>query len=449
MDSTMANKQFFEKLPQIASHPSQVRTLLSTVSFREQLLQAISSAKTRIYLVALYLQDDEGGREILDALYAAKQANPTLDIKVLVDWHRAQRGLIGADKSEGNTLIYREYAAKHLHQISILGVPVHQKELLGVLHLKGFIIDNDIIYSGASLNDVYLAKNQRYRYDRYHMINNARLAASMVNFIDDNFIDSQAVSSLSQADRPCAKELQPAIRTLRQNLLQARYQFVPQHVASHEVGLTPLVGLGKSQNELNQCICQLIASAQHHLTICTPYFNPPRTILKELRRALRRGVQVTFIVGDKTANDFYSPPSAPFKTISCLPYLYELNLCAFAKRHEALMAKRQLKIRLWKDGENSFHLKGMWVDDHYLLLTGSNLNPRAWKRDLENGILVHDKNGLLAQSTQDELEQIKQHTTMVASYKQLDDIESYPPQVMKLLKKIKRLKADHFLNQLL
>ena len=42
--------------------------------------------------MALYLEQDEGGRAILNALYEAKRQRPELDVRVLVDWHRAQRG---------------------------------------------------------------------------------------------------------------------------------------------------------------------------------------------------------------------------------------------------------------------------------------------------------------------------------------------------------------------
>lgn len=55
-------------------------------------------------------------------------------------------------------------------------------------------------------------------------------------------------------------------------------------------------------------------------------------------------------------------------------------------------------VRLWKDDDNTYHLKGMWVDDKWMLLTGSNLNPRAWRLDLENAILIHDPKQELALS---------------------------------------------------
>ncbi|WP_318504847.1 CDP-diacylglycerol--serine O-phosphatidyltransferase [Photobacterium leiognathi] len=449
MDSAIANRQRIEQLPCIAHKPENLETLFDANSFRERLYQEIKSAKKRIYLVALYLQDDEAGRGVLTALYEAKQHNPELDIKVLVDWHRAQRGLIGAAQSDGNAALYREYAEKYTHKIDVLGVPVRNREVFGVLHLKGFVIDDKVIYSGASLNDVYLAQHDRYRYDRYHVILNEKLADSMAQFITDTLVSSEAVNCLAQADRPDTKSLRTAIRDLRSELQQATYHFETDEIASDEVGLTPLIGLGKRKNKLNQDICTLIASAQSELTICTPYFNFPRSVSREVKRALKRGVKVTIVVGDKTANDFYIPPSEPFKTIAGLPYLYEVNLRNFAKHNEAAIAHRQLAIYLWKHDNNSFHLKGIWVDRKYMLVTGNNLNPRAWKLDLENAILIHDKHQLLAEQKQKELDCILEHTQLIGSYKQIEKVDSYPVQVKKLITRIRRVKADHILNQIL
>ena len=53
-----------------------VRTLYSAGDFRAMLLQLIANARQRILIAALYVQDDEAGREVLTALYAAKSACP-------------------------------------------------------------------------------------------------------------------------------------------------------------------------------------------------------------------------------------------------------------------------------------------------------------------------------------------------------------------------------------
>ena len=90
-------------------------------------------------------------------------------------------------------------------------------------------------------------------------------------------------------------------------------------------------------------------------------------MIREINRALARGVKIDIVVGDKTANDFYIPPSEPFKVIAALPYLYEISLRRFAKRHQRNIDSGQLNLHLWRDGDNTYHLKGMWVDQRYTL----------------------------------------------------------------------------------
>lgn len=73
----------------------------------------------------------------MNALYQAKQSHPELEIYVLVDWHRAQRGRIGAAAVNTNADWYCDMAAKHPNiSVPVYGVPVNTREALGVLHLK-------------------------------------------------------------------------------------------------------------------------------------------------------------------------------------------------------------------------------------------------------------------------------------------------------------------------
>ncbi|MDN3699366.1 CDP-diacylglycerol--serine O-phosphatidyltransferase [Vibrio cortegadensis] len=445
----IANRNPFEHLPTIAQDPNKFEVILSARDFRIRLLDAIKTAKSRIYLIALYLEDDEAGREILTALYEAKQQNPGLDINVCVDWHRAQRGLIGADSSDGNAAMYKSFSEKYEHKVPVYGVPVRGREVFGVLHLKGFIIDNTVIYSGASLNNIYLNYQERYRFDRYHTFENKDLANSMVEFVQSEMIANSAVNDLTDRDKPSTKEIKADIRQLRASLANSEYQFAHQPTGENEIAVTPLVGVGKRRNKLNQTINHLIAEAKEEVFICTPYFNFPKSIGKEVKKALKRGVKVTIVVGDKTANDFFISPEEDFKTIGGLPYLYEVNLRSFAKANEAHIASRNLSIHLWKHEENSFHLKGLWIDKRYMLLTGNNLNPRAWKLDLENGILIQDHHQHLVAKFSSEVDNILQHTQLICTYRQLDKVERYPDTVQKLIKKVTRVKADRVLKQIL
>ena len=438
-----------QNLPTLAQDPAQFEVLYSALDFRTRLIQAIREANKRIYLVALYLEDDEAGREILNELYQAKQRNPGLDINVCVDWHRAQRGLIGAEATKTNACMYKAFSDQYEHKVPVYGVPVRGREIFGVLHLKGFIIDDTVIYSGASLNNIYLNYNDKYRFDRYHMLTNPTLADTMVRFIKDNLLAHPAVNILACPDKPETKDIKTSIRQLRASLAKASYKFENQTPSNEQVAVTPLVGVGKKRNRLNQTINQLVALAKDEIFICTPYFNFPRSVAKEIKRAIKRGVKVTIVVGDKTANDFYISPEQTFKTIGGLPYLYERNLRQFAKANEANIASRQLSIHLWKHDANSFHLKGIWVDKRYMLLTGNNLNPRAWKLDLENALLIQDHYDHLTEKFEREIDNILQNTQFICTYKQLEKLEDYPEVVQKLMRKVTRVKADRVLKQIL
>ncbi|WP_207849435.1 MULTISPECIES: CDP-diacylglycerol--serine O-phosphatidyltransferase [Pseudomonas] len=438
-------------LPKLRSFPltAEAVTILSgAAEFRRCLLEKIAEATQRIYIVALYLQHDEAGQEILDALHAAKLKRPELEIVVVVDWLRAQRGLIGAGKQPGNAAWYQEMTRTHQSEVPVYGVPVQTRELFGVLHLKGFVIDDCVVYSGASLNNVYLHKFEKYRFDRYHVLHSRELADSMHHLVKHGLIESKAVHRLDLPNLPTTRSLRNDIGDLRSRLKYAAYDTSAGSTAHDGLSVSPLLGVGKN-NPLNRVIVELIASAQQQLTICTPYFNLPLPIIREVNRALARGVKIDIVVGDKTANDFYIPPSEPFKVIAALPYLYEISLRRFAKRHQRNIDSGQLNLHLWRDGDNSYHLKGMWIDQRYTLLTGNNLNPRAFRLDLENALLIDDPQGEWLQPRAKEQEEIFRNTTRIASFQNLETLPEYPAAVAKFLKRVSRVRIERLLYRIL
>lgn len=442
------HQQHLAQLPKLSQSVSDLTTLYSPAEFRETLLTKIAAAEKRICITALYLENDDGGRGIMQALYAARQARPELDVCILVDWHRAQRGRIGAARGVTNADWYCEMAAQHPDiAIPVYGIPVNTREALGVLHLKGFIIDDTLLYSGASLNDVYLHQHDKYRYDRYQLIRNPQLTDTMYAWICENLKDSDAVNRLDKTERPSSPEIKNETRQFRQELRSFNYQFTG-NADNESLAVTPLVGLGK-RSLLNKTIFHLMPCAERKLTLCTPYFNLPAILVRNLIHLLRQGKKVEIIIGDKTANDFYIPPEQPFKIIGALPYLYEINLRRFLSRLQYYVNNGQLTVRLWKDGENSYHLKGIWVDDEWMMITGNNLNPRAWRLDLENAVLIHDPLNQLAEQREKELALIREHTSVVQHFRELESISDYPAKVRKLIRRLRRIRIDRLISRLL
>ncbi len=424
--------------------------LVEPTKFRATILELIESAKERIYISALYLENDDAGNEVLEALYQAKTKNSDLDIKVFIDFHRAQRGLVGCDEQCGNISGYHKMNKKYDVAIEIYGVPVTTVEILGVLHLKGFVFDDKVLYSGASLNNIYLNYNDKYRIDRYFLIQSRALSDSFVNYFQTNFLnDNGAVTRFVDDQKISIKPIKKTVKKFSKSLSKSFYG-IDEEDGSQDINLTPLFGLGKRKNKLNKTILELIKNTETKLTIYTPYFNLPGKVSRAIVKLLKRkSVEVQIIIGDKRANDFFIDPEEDFRKISVVPYIYEINLKMFVKKHSKFIDAGSLNINLWKDGINTFHLKGVESDDKYRLLTGNNLNPRGWGLDMENGILVKDSKKLLNDQFKQEHEYIMNHCTRIDSVDSFDTLDDYPVKVKTYIRYIFNTRAVKIIKKLM
>ena len=440
----------------IVVNSSEIEFFSSPKQYKQQLLSLIASARKRIFITALYLQDDEAGREVLHALYQAKINYPDLDINVFVDFNRGQRGLIGEKESLGNRALYLKLADDYAEKINIYGVAVKRKEVFGVLHLKGMVFDNQLFYTGASINDIYCQQNERYRLDRYCLINSASLANSFCHYLEQTFINSALAPLLNQDYLPDQAQQKQILVELKAKLKKSNYVVIEQvnkeknsSIVTNNIMITPLVGFGRRGNKLNRATRQLVKDAQQNIVLFTPYFNLPHSLARDVIKALKRGVKLTIVVGDKTANDFFIDKEEDFSAIGIIPYVYEMLLKRFVKRYQNFINQNLLNIHLWKDGDNSFHLKGMRVDDRHHLITGSNLNPRAWALDLENGLVIDDARQQLLSKTNDELKGILINTCKIQHFSEVDSVSDYPEKPQKLLKKIRVTQIDRILKRFL
>jgi CDP-diacylglycerol--serine O-phosphatidyltransferase len=83
------------------------------------------------------------------------------------------------------------------------------------------------------------------------------------------------------------------------------------------------------------------------------------------------------------------------------------------------------------------------------LLTGNNLNPRAFRLDLENALLIDDPKGELLAPREKELTEIFQHTSRIERYQDLETLPDYPAGVAKFLKRVSRVRIERLLYRIL
>ena len=158
-----------------------------------------------------------------------------------------------------------------------------------------------------------------------------------------------------------------------------------------------MVGLGKRGNQLNRMIRNLVR-ATGRIFICTPT-STPKELNKDVGAAQTR-LQGDHRRGRQDRQRLLHPPEEKFSTIGGLPYLYRDQPAAVYRRNQlSHIDNGRLNLMLWCCEKNSYPLGGSsWMSGP--LLTGNNLNPRAWALDLENGLLVRDQRHHLREAVQ-------------------------------------------------
>ena len=133
-----------------------------------------------------------------------------------------------------------------------------KRELFGVLHLKGFVFDDTLFYSGASLNNIYLAEQQRYRADRYLQIDNKTLADAFAAGHQQVLGDVKVVQSLLADEQHIAQAYKASHRSWLKQARLSRYPLANQGQGG-ALTASLLMGMGRLNNQLNQSILALLS----------------------------------------------------------------------------------------------------------------------------------------------------------------------------------------------
>ncbi|MEJ8821951.1 cardiolipin synthase ClsB [Variovorax humicola] len=149
-------------------------------------------------------------------------------------------------------------------------------------------------------------------------------------------------------------------------------------------------------NDIERHYRAAIRSARHRITIANAYFFPGYTLIREMRRAARRGVDVRLILQGE--------PDMPIvKTAARMLY------------HHLLHAG----VRIFEYCDRPLHGKVALVDDIWSTVGSSNLDPLSLSLNLEANVVVRDKafNAALAER----LEHLMRHSCTQIESQHLDD----------------------------
>ncbi len=125
---------------------------------------------------------------------------------------------------------------------------------------------------------------------------------------------------------------------------------------------------GQHTNDIERHYRAAIRSARHRVTIANAYFFPGYRLIRELRRAAKRGVQVRLILQGQ--------PDMPIvKTAAELLY------------HHLIKAG----VQIFEYIERPLHGKVALVDDAWVTVGSSNLDPLSLSLNLEANLIIRDQ----------------------------------------------------------
>uniref|UniRef100_A0A8C9GE15 CDP-diacylglycerol--glycerol-3-phosphate 3-phosphatidyltransferase n=1 Tax=Piliocolobus tephrosceles TaxID=591936 RepID=A0A8C9GE15_9PRIM len=170
------------------------KMLYTPDEFFQTLKYLFNTSEKRIVISTLYIGSGDLEKDLINSIITNKNIK-NLKVDILIDKQRGLRPdgalnetsvdvlskLLNGDGNDINiSLFHNPLLGYILNKI----LPSRVKEVIGVMHMKIFICDDNIIISGANLSDSYL----RNRQDRYLLIEHKLLSDSVhkiVNTIQD------------------------------------------------------------------------------------------------------------------------------------------------------------------------------------------------------------------------------------------------------------------------
>lgn len=326
-------------------HPDNRFQLLENgEAYYPAVFEALEAAKKEVLIETFILFEDEVGIALKDRLVATAQRGVRIDLTV--------DGWGSPDLSEA-----------FLDELLQAGVRCHffdppkrnglrQLKMLHRLHRKVVVVDGRIGFiGGINFSVDHLKQHGPESKQDYSL----RLEGPVVRALH-----ADALRTIAHA-RPEGRRLRPprgaevAPPTWRPEPPQGWAAFVKRDNHRH-------------RNDIEHCYRAAIRTAQHEVLIANAYFFPGWRLLRDLRRASRRGVKVQLILQGE-------PDMAVVRVAARL--LYHALVRDGVQVHEYC--------------ERPLHGKVAVVDDDWVTIGSSNLDPLSLSLNLEANVIVRDR----------------------------------------------------------
>ena len=326
----------------------------------DDLFHAVKQARRSIHLEYFNFRNDSISALLFDLL--AHRAAQGVKIRAIFDGF-------------GNSSNNRPLKANHLAQLRRRGIDIVEFDPIKFPwinhtfyrdHRKIVVIDDSIAYTGGmNVADYYIVgKSEFGDWRDIHCRVEGPVVAQLQQIFTEfwqqvthkpvnlDIIDNQQIiNTVITPDTTVASTFQPLPKAGTQVMIG---------VVDRVPGRTPKI--------IRKTFLTLIDSAQTQIQIINPYFIPGGKIMRALKRAIKRGVDVQIMVSDKS-------------DIPITPRVVEHNV------HRLM--KRGAQIYMYTGGFH--HSKIMMVDSCVSFIGSANLNSRSLRFDYECNLLLADR----------------------------------------------------------
>lgn len=314
---------------------NQVELLLEGREYFNAVLRDIRAAQSLVCLCFYIVRDDTLGRELQDALVAARARG----VRVCFLYDE-----IGSFRLPEAYVATLEAAGVEIHDFNTRRGLWNFFQVNFRNHRKLVIVDRTVAYvGGANIGDEYLGLSPRFGFWRDTQL---RLHGPVVRELENVFL----------ADWNWATQGTETLPWL-----------APIHAGSEEVLTAPTGPI----DERESCLLlfqELVRSAQRRLWIASPYFVPDEAILQELKLAALRGVDVRVMI-----------PAKPDRITVGLAALFYLPPLV----HDGIRAYRYTK--------GFMHQKVVVVDEECAAIGSANFDNRSMRLAFEVTLVIRGR----------------------------------------------------------
>jgi cardiolipin synthase len=304
------------------------------------MLQAIRAAKHHIHLQSFIIQRDETGRRFLEALSA--KAEQGVQVRLMFDTFGSTHAYLGG--------MFRKY--RKVPNLEICGWtqanPLKRQFQINLRnHRKNLVVDGQVAFFGGVniAGENTTSKGRKAIRDYHFMVEGPLVHELQYSFLRDWFF---------MTEEPIETLLQPAHFPTTKVYGAAKARIIDS-------------GPSAPPELVGEAFFNAIVMAQKQILVVTPYFVPTIDILKALRSAARRGIDVCIVVPAKN-NHRYA------------------GLASKALYEELLNAG----VRIFERKPPFIHAKAMVIDDVIALVGTANLDVRSLELNYETTVLIED-----------------------------------------------------------